>query len=91
MNKISLKNALEKALIAQFEEDSTMNPAIVYENGEFNYESALHGATVIIDLQGGCGAFCIESESDSEIVAEQWLNWCEDDVEDQISEIEDGA
>lgn len=91
MNKISLKNALEKALIAQLEEDTTMNPAIVYENGEFNYESSLHGATVIIDLQEGCGAFYIESESDAAVVAEQWLNWCEDEVADQISEIEDEA
>jgi len=89
INKISLKSALESALISSLDEDGPMNAAIVYENGEFSFESALHGAHVVIDLQSGCGAFEIESESDSASVARQWLEWCMDDVQDQIDEIEE--
>ena len=66
MNKISLKNALKNALLAQFREESMSDPAIVYENGEFAYESAIHGATVIIDLNEGCGTFYIETEDQME-------------------------
>jgi len=84
MNKISLKNALKNALLAQFREESMSDPAIVYENGEFAYESAIHGATVIIDLNEGCGTFYIETEADAENVAEQWLEWCVDEIEDQM-------
>jgi len=92
MNIKSLKPALKAALLAEFNSDQTINPAIVFDGGKFLYESAIHGSKVVIDLQEDCGAFSllgIKAEDSgfdelAEIAAGQWLDWCAGQVIEEI-------
>ena len=89
----TLKSALKAALIAEYEGDRMMNPAIILEeNGEFRYTSSLHGGTVALDLQEGCGAFSLSNipaegfdlDEEATFAASQWFEWCASDVADEF-------
>jgi hypothetical protein len=95
MNTKSLRAALKSAIIAEYNGDQITNPAIILEeNGEFSFSSSIHGGTVVIDLQEGCGNFSlnnIEPENfnldlESTLAADQWFIWCADQIAEKINE-----
>ena len=87
MNEKSLKTALKLALIDELEGVTMSNPAIVYDKDTelFNYESALHGGQVVIDLQGD-GAIHIDRKDEAKEVVGMWFDWCKDDCAELIAD-----
>jgi hypothetical protein len=94
MNIESLKSALKSAIIAEYNGDQITNPAIILEeNGEFSFSSSIHGGTVVIDLQEGCGNFSISNiepenfnlDVEATLAADQWFIWCADEIDADIN------